>query len=160
MNKTLGLISIVTVLFGAINVVEAKTSDNQKEKKMVSPEIYLSVFDASTTPFTDLKTTVLSRSQPNLWLCWVAEGQFPEMVSTIETLKAPGKQVIEARGSQVSTSKDGKVNVIRGRLGSLDSGKRLVKCWYFDESDPLGKYKFQIQIMGKVYKDLPFSVVK
>ncbi|OOF54123.1 hypothetical protein BKK56_10355 [Rodentibacter genomosp. 2] len=160
MNKTLSLISIVTVLLGAINVVEAKTSDNQKDKKMLSPEIYLSVFDASTTPFTDLKTTVLQRAQSNLQLCWVAQGQFPEMVSTIETLKAPGKQEIKAKGSQVSISKDGKVNVIRGRLGTLDNGRRLVKCWYFDESDPLGKYKLQIQIMGKVYKDLPFSVVK
>lgn len=33
MKKTLGLISIAAMLFGAINVVEAKTVDNQKEKK-------------------------------------------------------------------------------------------------------------------------------
>lgn len=118
------------------------------------------MFDTSTEPFTDLKTTALSRSQSNLRLCWVAQGQFSETVSAIETLKAPQKQKIVATGSQVSTSNGGKVNVIRSRLETSDQGKSLVRCWHFDESDPLGKYKFQIQVMGKIYQDLPFSVVK
>ncbi|OOF66058.1 hypothetical protein [Rodentibacter sp. Ppn85] len=160
MKKIFSLISIATMLFGAINVAEAKTADNQKEQKAVSPEIYLSVFDTSVEPFTDLKTTVLPRSQSALRLCWVAQGQFSEMVSTIETLKAPKKQTVTAQGSQISTSKDGKVNVIRSTLETLDQGRNLVRCWNFDESDPLGQYKIQIQIMGKIYQDLPFSVVK
>ncbi|OOF87283.1 hypothetical protein BKG94_09190 [Rodentibacter ratti] len=159
MKKTLSLISIATMLFGAVNMAEANAADSQKEKKTVSPEIYLSVFNTSTEPFTDLKTTALSRSQSNLRLCWVAQGQFSESVSTIETLKAPAKQKIVAKGSEVSTSQNGKVNVIRSTLKTSDQGRSLVRCWHFDETDPLGKYKLQIQIMGKVYQDLSFSVV-
>ncbi|OOF39964.1 hypothetical protein BKK49_06885 [Rodentibacter rarus] len=158
MKKTLALVSIATMLFGAVNAAEAKIAHHQKNT--ASPEIYLSVFDTSTEPFTDLNTTVLSRSQSNLRLCWVAKGRFSETVSTIETLNAPAKQQVMAKGSQISTSQNGKVNVIRSTLESSAQGERLVRCWHFDETDPLGKYKFQIQIMGEIYQDLPFSVVK
>ncbi|OOF50331.1 hypothetical protein BKK54_06700 [Rodentibacter genomosp. 1] len=160
MKKILYFLSIATMLFGSVNMAIANTAENKKEQKKAVSEIYLSVFDTSTEPFTDLKTTELSRHKSNLRLCWIAEGLFTEAVSTIETLKAPAKQMVTSKGSQVSTSQNGKVNVIRTTLATSDQGRRLVRCWHFDETDPLGKYKLQIQIMGRVYQDLLFRLVK
>lgn len=160
MKKILGLVSVAAVLLGAVNVADAKTADKSKGKKETPPEIYLSVFDTSTNPFTDLKTTKLSRSNPKLQLCWIAQGTFYQEVNLVETMKAPEKQTIVAEGSRVATSEDGKTNTIRGSLESLNRGKVLVKCWRFDENDPLGKYTLQVQVVKKQYKPLPFTVVK
>lgn len=160
MKKIFSLVSVATMLLGAVNVAEAKAADKAKEKKVTPPEIYLSVFDTTTNPFTDLKTTKLSRSNPNLQLCWIAQGTFYQQVNLIETFKAPAPQKMVAEGARIATSEDGKTNAIRGPLDSLNRGKVLVKCWRFDENDPLGKYSLQVQVVKKVYPPLSFSVVK
>ncbi|OOF36803.1 hypothetical protein [Rodentibacter heidelbergensis] len=159
MKKTLGLMVSATALLGVINLAQATGEENKKEEKTDLPEIYLSVFNTSTEVFTDLKTTTLSRSNPNLQLCWVAQGQFGQTVSVVETLKAPKKQNVVANGSEVSTSKNGRENVIRSTLNASEQG-HLVRCWRFDESDPLGKYKLKVQILEKSYPDFSFTVAK
>ncbi|OOF58622.1 hypothetical protein [Rodentibacter myodis] len=160
MKKYLGLVSVAAFLLSGANVVVAKEADKAKMQKSNTPEIYLSVFDASKGLLTDLNTTQVSRSNPNLQLCWAVQGSFSKKVNVIETMKAPEKQTIVAKGAKVSSSDGRKTNVIQTSLESANQGKIVGNCWRFDEQDPIGKYTLQVQVMNKFYKPMSFSVVK
>lgn len=62
-------------------------------------------------------------------------------------------------GSKIDSSADKKNHTIITEI-NLANNQVLNRCWGFDKTDPVGKYKMEIQINDHIFKGLEFEIVK
>ncbi len=135
--------------------------------KMKTPQKYADGKPAITLRIVDAKGQVpifitgnqLSLSQEHK-LCWATVNmRFDTKVHVVEEFHTPEKMSFAAPDTQVATSPDGKNHLLTTLLDSTN-GEYVSRCWAFDNNDPIGKYKVDIQVNDYFFKGLEFEVIK
>lgn len=124
------------------------------------PAVVLQVFDISGEADKPITGTTLSIEKKQNKLCWTSLN-VPIQPKTLlaEAFYAPDKFKIVSQGSKVDSSADEKNHTIVSEVTNINS-PNLSRCWVFNESDPIGKYKMEIQINDYIFKELAFELVK
>lgn len=156
MKKLMALASLVLV-----SNVYANTETNTKELEDNQPMMYLSVFDTSGKVAKDTKSRRYSVSQKNLILCWTAYNMpfSPDNKNkVVETFVAPNdKAKFVLPGSTITTK--GNTTLVSSTMQSFNN-EYMQHCWGLDETDPLGKYSFSLQINDTQFGPTEYEVVK
>ncbi|MEG9531695.1 hypothetical protein [Mannheimia indoligenes] len=125
------------------------------------PTVVLQVFDISTKVARPIQGTTMSISKKQNQLCWHSINvPTQNKVMIAEAFYAPAKMKLSSPGSRVDSSEDGKNHTIITETNLVNHNQPLSRCWGFDKTDPIGKYKMDVQINDQVFKGLEFEIVK
>lgn len=128
-----------------------------KDKPMVS----LQVLDISKKNPQPIAGNTLSISKKQNQLCWRSYNMLiPNKVMIAEAFYAPDAIKFTSPNSTIEASKDKKEYLIVTEMTNMNTGKYVGRCWTFNKTDPIGKYKMEIQINDQVFKGLEFELVK
>lgn len=129
------------------------------EQATLEPKMILGVFEHTNTGLKPTSQNAISRSNPNIRICWVAyDLNIPRKVNVTETILSPQRAVFENNNGQTYSSADGKQHQILSTLDNVNGA--VSQCWQFDKTDPIGQYRIDIQIDEIVFPTQKFSVVK
>lgn len=149
-----GFLLLATPAFAAV------TPSDKSDKDAPSKDIYLSVFDKTQNPMTDLKKRELSRASKSEMVCWVAKGKFPKKVKVIETFKTQAKAEFSKEGAKIDSSENKKLHSITSDIPSVNDGEYVMNCWEFGRWDPLGKYRLTVQVGKQKYEMQSFELIQ
>lgn len=126
----------------------------------VEPKLSLGVFTRRNDAVVPANTTLLSRSNPNHRLCWIAfDAVFPNQVDVEETITAPAPSQFSGATSRTISSTDGLHHSIFTTLNSANN-QVVERCWQFDVNDPIGTYQISIKVGEVNYPAQKFQIVK
>lgn len=159
MNKLWTIVTLALATNSSFAAAEkAANKPQQAEKK---PAIVLQIFDTSTKISRPIKGNKLSISKKQNQLCWNAVNlTLPTNEVTIaEAFYAPAPMNLLANGSTLESSADKKSHTVITK-SKVQLNQVVGRCWGFDSTDPIGKYKLDVQINNIIFKDLAFEIVK
>ncbi|STY62873.1 hypothetical protein M3704_06460 [Mannheimia haemolytica] len=124
------------------------------------PAVSLQVFDMSGKVARPIQGNTLSISKKQNRLCWVSVNiPLQGKVNIVEAFYAPAALTLVSPGSQFDSSADNKNHTIVTLVES-NNNQSVSRCWSFDQTDPIGKYKLEVQIKDQVFKGLEFEITK
>lgn len=124
------------------------------------PAIVVQVFDINGKVARPIKGNKLNIEKKQNRLCWNSVNvPVQGKVMIAEAIYAPGPAKASSEGSQVQPSPDGTSNTIITNINNATENY-VSRCWTFDKSDPIGKYRLDVQINDQVFKGLEFEIVK
>ncbi|MEG9488564.1 hypothetical protein [Mannheimia indoligenes] len=156
MNKLFTVLTLAMVSHYSFAAVEKPVTKPLDGK----PAVAIQIFDVSGKVAKPIQGNKLNIAKKQNRLCWNSinvpvEGK----VMIAEAIYAPAKSKAISEGSQVQASPDGTSNTIITNLNNVTE-KYVSRCWDFDKTDPIGKYKMDVQINDQVFKGLEFEIVK
>lgn len=124
------------------------------------PAVVLQVFDLNGKVARPIKGNILNISKKQSRLCWYSVN-IPTQgkVMIAEAFYAPSRTKFISEGSRYNPSPDGTSNTIVTNLTNA-TPSNIQRCWDFNNSDPAGIYRIDIQINDYVFTDLTFEVKK
>lgn len=156
MKKLLGL--SLTLLSTAVFATEKPQTPTTQAKGQ--PTVILQVLDFSGKTPRVMKENKLSRSNKNHKLCWATINlPVSGMVRIAETFHTPAPSNFKSTGMSIHASNGNKTFLIVGDVRAKNN-ENVQRCWRFDNSDPLGKYQFEVQVSDYLFKGLGFEIVK
>lgn len=124
------------------------------------PAIVVQIFDTSAKVSRPIAGNKIDRSKKHNRLCWSSVNvPVQGKVMIAEAIYAPGPAKASSAGSQVQPSSDGTSNTIITNVNNITENY-ISRCWLFDHTDPIGKYRMDVQINDQVFKGLEFEIVK
>lgn len=140
-------------------VLEEAPLVTMPEQATVEPKMILGTFERTNTGFKPTSQNAVSRSNPNMQICWIAfDLNMTPKVNVTELIISPQRTIFGTATGQSSSSADGKQHQI---LSTLDNVNGTVsQCWQFDKTDPIGQYSIDIQIDDIVFPTQIFNVIK
>lgn len=158
MNKLWAVVALAMATNYSLAAADKKPAEPKPFEG--KPAVALQVFDASGKVAKPIKGTKLNIAKKQDRLCWHSINvPVQGNVMIAEAIYAPAKAKAAASGSQVIPSPDGTSNTIITNLTNVNK-EYVSRCWNFDNTDPVGKYKIDIQINDQVFKGLEFEIVK
>lgn len=150
---------MTTLALLSASVFAAPKADVKPQKQAKQPTVVLNVVDVSGKAPKLIKGTKISRSQKQQ-LCWHSTNvPLTGRVRVAEAFYAPAPTNFASQGMSVRASEDKKEFLIVGDI-IPDNKEHLSRCWRFDNKDPIGKYKLDVQIGDIVFKGLSFEITK
>lgn len=126
----------------------------------VEPKLSLGVFTRRNDAVVPANTNLLSRSNANHRLCWIAfDAIFPNQVDVEENITAPAPSQFSGPNSRTVSSTDGLHHSVFTKLNSANN-QIVERCWQFGEDDPLGTYQISIKVGEINYPVQKFQLVK
>lgn len=146
------------VLFSASVFAESKADIKPKEQGK-QPTVFLGIIDISARSPKSIKGLKISRSKKQL-LCWYSTNiPLTGKVRIAEAFYAPAPTNFTSQGMSVHASENKKEFLIVGDI-IPDDKEHLSRCWEFNNKDPIGQYKLDIQISNLIFKDFSFEITK
>ncbi|QIM66784.1 hypothetical protein A4G16_05075 [Mannheimia granulomatis] len=145
----------------------ANYSTAAAEKKVTEPKpfegkpsVVLQVFDISSQIARPITGNTLSISKKQSRLCWSSVNlPVQNKAMVVEAFYAPNTLTLVSPGSKIDSSPDKKNHTIVTEINNMGN-QNVNRCWGFDKTDPIGKYKMEIQINDYIFKGLEFEIVK
>ncbi|WP_209025912.1 hypothetical protein [Mannheimia haemolytica] len=158
MNKLWTVLALtITSHYSFAAAEKIVTKDLPAEGK---PAVVLQVFDESEKIAKPIKGNKLFISKKQTRLCWHSINlPVQNKVTIAEAFYAPAAMKLASPGSKINSSADKKNHTIITEI-NLANNQVLNRCWGFDKTDPVGKYKMEIQINNHIFKGLEFEIVK
>lgn len=129
------------------------------EQATVEPKLILGVFEDSNTGLKSTNQNAISRSNPNMRICWVAyDLNGSPKANVTEHIISPKRTIFGTVTGQSSSSADGKQHQILSTLDNVNG--TVTQCWQFDKTDPIGQYRIDISIDDIVFPTQFFNVIK
>ncbi|AHG77463.1 hypothetical protein CT138_06480 [Mannheimia varigena] len=158
MNKLLTIFALVVT--SQYSFAAAEKTITPKTPVEGKPAVVLQVLDVSGKAAKPIKGNKLSISKKQTQLCWYSINvPTQNKVMIAEAFYAPAEMKLASPGSRVDSSEDGKNHTIITEV-NLVNNQPLSRCWGFDKTDPVGKYKMEVQINNQIFKGLEFEIVK
>lgn len=159
-KKTSVLVSLMAMPFlSCAFAAPTKSSDTSINVAQTDkPMIVLHAFAKHDNNYQPLGSTVVSRSQPNHHICWLA-GNLPKtsadkrIIQEIFVTPKP-MQFVDSQ-AQIST-KGTTASVVLTAPAINDWYDR---CWQFDSNDPTGAYSISVMIDNIVFDPVYFTVL-
>lgn len=131
-------------------------AQNASEKK---PTVILRVMDFSGKVPRVVNSQKVSISKKHQ-LCWsTVNVPVSEKVRIVEAFYTPSATNFNSPGMTIKASEDKKEFLIIGDVNSVNN-EYVIRCWKFDNKDPIGLYRMEIQVGNIIFKDLSFSITK
>ncbi|WP_439328393.1 hypothetical protein [Lonepinella sp. BR2357] len=128
---------------------------------VVKPLVELFVLDVSGKEMKLMKSTQLSRSKPRNLCIAISNVEIYDQNRLVEYFVSPAPMVMTSPGSEIQVDENKKGFLVITPLKKSDIKNNVAsKCWKFDEKDPIGKYKLDVQFNNIVFKGLSFEVLK
>lgn len=159
MNKLWAMVALAMATNYSLAAAEKKLAEPKPFEN--KPAVILKVFDMSTKVARPIQGTTLSISKKQNQLCWYSINvPVQNKVMIAEAFYAPAKMKFVSSRSQVDSSEDGKNHTIITETSLVNHNQPLSRCWRFYKTDPIGKYKMEVQINDLIFKGLEFEIVK
>ncbi|MBF0784253.1 hypothetical protein E4T80_02015 [Muribacter muris] len=126
-----------------------------------TPVVQFGVVDISSQIAKIAKNVGLAYSlkNQNHRLCWTAYNvPFQMQNKVIEVFVTPKASQFNSEGATVESSKDKKTHKITTMVPN--NSDSFGRCWRFDDKDPLGTYKVDIQVNDIIFQTQTFELVK
>lgn len=151
--------SLVLAMSLAVSTSVFAANEPAKTQPTNQPMIKVAVYDVSNKVAREVGHQY-SVSNKNLRLCWAAFNMsFQPSNTIVEEFFSPAKAKFSEPNGSVVTSKDAKKHTVTTSLAAQNN-EYIQKCWHFDKSDPLGKYKLNIRVNNTQFDGLEFELVK
>lgn len=124
------------------------------------PHLKLGVYDTSTKVAKDIGLTY-SVSNKNLMLCWTVVNMKFDAANrnqVVEVFDAPTSSANFAKPGATVRKVDNKISI--SSIIPSANNEYIQHCWKFDNTDPLGKYKMNVQVNETSFGPLEFELVK
>lgn len=157
MKKALCLALGLITTYAVANTETSAPADVNNQPKMK-----VAVYDVSNKIARDVGNKFSLKESKNQRLCWaVFDMPFqPNGNVVIEEFTAPSsKSKFVDSTASIVVSADGKTSTIT-RSMSAQNNEFIEHCWRFDNSDPLGKYKFTLRVNDIAFGPYEFEIVK
>ncbi|TYG33628.1 hypothetical protein FW755_00225 [Lonepinella koalarum] len=136
-------------------------TENVIETTTIQPKATIFVLDTSSQPAKVMKGTQFSRSKARNLCVAVSDVPVQDKNQFVEYFVSPAPINIIAKDSDIKVDDDKKGFLAITLINESEIKNNVVtRCWQFEQNDPVGKYKLDVQFNDIVFKGLSFEVLK
>ncbi|WP_386692993.1 MULTISPECIES: hypothetical protein [unclassified Lonepinella] len=136
-------------------------TENVIETTTTQPKATIFVLDTSSHPAKVMKNTQFSRSKARNLCVAVSDVPVQDKNQFAEYFVSPAPINIIAKNSEIKMDDDKKGFLAITLIDRSEIKNNVAtRCWQFEQNDPVGKYKLDVQFNDIVFKGLSFEVLK